>query len=854
MFQFITKYITINDISKSDYKPFYYSKKSILQFLLSFAQLAGLFYTIKYFDIEKRSGIGDFYLIILIAFLLNSILHLKYKLFLFTIVSIVILIKAFGIVIAFSFVMIGLTIIFCSLLKINFRWKIFFILIITTFLIALKSQIYVSLNWTIMATFISSMFMFRIILFLYEVKHGLQPKSIIQSIAYFFMFPNLFFLFFPIVDYKVFIKTYYDKHEHEMWQKGIRWMLRGIIHIFTYRILCAYFLISPSEIKDVTSLLIYLVVNYALILRISGVFHLVIGLLCMFGMNLPQTFNNYFLATSFVDLWRRINIYWREFILKIFFYPIMFRLKKYLTKKLLPVTMMITFFITWFLHCYQLFWITGVISIKWIDLIFWLTVGICITANAVTIQNKLIKNKPSKIKPHTIPFYFITILKIQGMLLVMSILWMFWNSQSITDWFYFISLSSVFSAYQLVLILATFISITLIGVLIQVLLRNNKVKGIITKAPEKTFWLTSSSIILLSLFTLYNPNNKQTKKFKAALSNVSPNKNEKIVAEKNYYSGLMEGYDEKQGFGLGDKRLKKLFLKKQKNFYEYSDDLLIKKIKKNISYTDYGYLFTSNQYGMRDKQYSLVKPKNTFRIALLGGSYEMGSGVSDKNVFEAIVEDKINKNKIFNNYENFEILNFAVGGYYLIQHLKLSKEEIYKFKPDALIYFAHSNEKEYLGKNFAMIIKNHKDLESPFLKSISSKLKLNSFMSEFEIIEKLIPYSDSLVFWSYKKIAEDCKKNNCVPIWAYLLTLCDKFDQEEFNSIKGYAEKLGFITLDLSDPYKTDKYIDIQVSDLDSHPNAKGQSQIADCFYNQLMFKKDSILLRSALIKNGKTN
>ena len=34
------------------------------------------------------------------------------------------------------------------------------------------------------------------------------------------------------------------------------------------------------------------------------------------------------LASSFTDFWRRINIYWKDFMLKVFYYPAVFRLKK----------------------------------------------------------------------------------------------------------------------------------------------------------------------------------------------------------------------------------------------------------------------------------------------------------------------------------------------------------------------------------------------------------------------------------------------------------------------------------------------------------------------------------------------
>ena len=52
--------------------------------------------------------------------------------------------------------------------------------------------------WTIAA----SMLMFRMIIFLYELKHAQAPESPLDAISYFFLLPNYCFLHFPVVDYR----------------------------------------------------------------------------------------------------------------------------------------------------------------------------------------------------------------------------------------------------------------------------------------------------------------------------------------------------------------------------------------------------------------------------------------------------------------------------------------------------------------------------------------------------------------------------------------------------------------------------------------------------------------------------
>ena len=57
--------------------------------------------------------------------------------------------------------------------------------------------------------------------------------------------------------------------------------------------------------------------------------HLITGLLLLFGFNLHETHSRFYFANSFIDFWRRINIYWKDFMLKIFYYPAYFRLRRF---------------------------------------------------------------------------------------------------------------------------------------------------------------------------------------------------------------------------------------------------------------------------------------------------------------------------------------------------------------------------------------------------------------------------------------------------------------------------------------------------------------------------------------------
>ena len=99
----------------------------------------------------------------------------------------------------------------------------------------------------------------------------------------------------------------------------------GILQLILYRVVYQALVLQPTAVETAADLGRYLLwAVLASILRVSGQFHVVVGVLCLFGFNLPETHHSYFLASSFTDFWCRINIYWKDFMMKIFDHPAYF--------------------------------------------------------------------------------------------------------------------------------------------------------------------------------------------------------------------------------------------------------------------------------------------------------------------------------------------------------------------------------------------------------------------------------------------------------------------------------------------------------------------------------------------------
>jgi alginate O-acetyltransferase complex protein AlgI len=275
---------------------------------------------------------------------------------------------------------------------------------------------------------VATMFMFRMMIYLYERKHARGREPLIDTLSYFFLLPNYVFPHFPVIDYRAFHRGYFARGIHEIQRAGLVMMSRGTVHLFLYRVIDRLLLIAPDAVQGPSSLAGYLVCNYLLYLRVSGQFHMACGLLHLFGFQLPETHHHFLLATGFTDYWRRINIYWKDFMVRLVFNPVVFRLKRQPRPVALAVATAIVFVVTWLLHAYQSFWLRGIWGFSAPDALFWGTLGVLVLIN-VQLDARRVGN-PSR-SPLRWP---IRGARIAGTFTAIALLWSLWSSPSVGAW------------------------------------------------------------------------------------------------------------------------------------------------------------------------------------------------------------------------------------------------------------------------------------------------------------------------------------------------------------------------------------------------------------------------------------
>ncbi len=114
------------------------------------------------------------------------------------------------------------------------------------------------------------------------------------------------------------------------------------------------------------------------------------------------------------------------------------------------------------------------------------------------------------------------------------------------------------------------------------------------------------------------------------------------------------------------------------------DHSLIPNVKANCVTKEWNVPYTINSFGFRDREFSMKKPANTFRILVLGDSYVEGYAVRAEDSFIKRFEQRLNQNS---SGKRYEVINGAIASYSpILEYILLSQKAI-KLNPDMVLLF-----------------------------------------------------------------------------------------------------------------------------------------------------------------------
>lgn len=679
---------------------------------------------------------------------------------------------------------------------------------------------------------LGSIFMFRLWIYFNALRYDTEPSPWTQRLSYFFLFSNGFFPFFPIIDFRKFRDGYRGDDEGALRQRGVAWIFRGVIHLLLYRTIKTFWLPGQADLIDAEYLALFLVTNYALYLRISGHFHIITGLLHLFGYALPRTHDRYFLASSFSDIWRRINIYWKDFLADHIFFPIYFSLARFPKSAAIVVGVLATFVATWLLHSWQVFWLLGDFPIGFRDAALWLSAGTLVAINSLWQYRRALR-PTAKPDANTIANAFRFSVQVAATFFTVSFFWACWTVPSFPQQVVAVATSGGFAKEQLMTLTGLLLGLLAVGTATQLLVAYLRQRGIEPVFPlERSPLLCVAALSLLACAATPGVHQAFGPRL-AALTVETPAVASLENQARGYYESLAEVNLQ------ADPLLDRPHRGREGTAGDYWEgtrlrgDALGTELIPNWRGLVRGVPAHFNRWGMRDDDLPRRKPPGTYRIAVLGSSVTMGYGVAANADFESLLEQRLNQ-AIPLDGPRVELLNFAVGGYFALHSALALREKAFPFDPDAVFYIAHQGELYGPPRHLGPIFKAGHPLPYPCLDMIirSAGVTAETSWGSTELL--LQRHASAIVACVYRGIVEDCHRRGILPIWIYLPIPGIQRLSVDPDQMLQLGRAAGFTVIDLSDWAAGYEPHEVKFTATDFHANEFGHQLIAERLYQQL--------------------
>ncbi|HVF62997.1 MAG TPA: hypothetical protein VNE58_03265 [Casimicrobiaceae bacterium] len=818
---------------------------SLAAYLLVMVQLALLMLLFRQFQIESAAFLR-LSLLAFAGFAVYAWLPLAWRPPFFLMLSLTAIVFVLGVTNGLWIIGLGLILIGICHVPLSFLARGVLLLASGALLVSLRASWIDGPAPDVIWPILGSMFMFRIILYFYDLRHDQTPPTPVRTLSYFFMLPNACFPLFPVVDYKTFRRNYFDDDAYRIYQVGIDWMVRGVIHLILYRFIYLHLTLAPAEVSTPSTLMQYLVANFLLYLRVSGLFHLIIGMLCLFGFRLPETHNRYLLASSFTDFWRRINIYWKDFMQKVFYYPALFSLRKLGTKQAMVLATLYVFLLTWLLHAYQWFWLRGTMLLVWQDILFWAILGLLVVANAL-YELKHGRKRSLGGTTQTWRTFGTLVAKRFATFWLICLLWSFWTTESIAEWVSLWSAVDGGITLDVLLYPALVLVVIVVGSIEAGSVRNVRSTAQNDRALLRTRVVTVISMVALIGVSIEAVHRELGPELATTIHTLRSNRLSRIdnaKLERGYYESLLS-------VDRFNSQLWEVYAKKPANWLDVEgsnlkrftgDFAVVELVPSLVMNSNHGKI-SINRWGMRDQDYERLPPPNTFRVALLGASSVMGWGVGDGETFESILESRLNRERS-NADPRYEILNFAVPGHQPPNQMTVLDKAL-AFGPNAVFYVAAGREMSRASSSLAAAV--HKRIDIPFesLREVVRLAGLERGMDEATLNKRLVPFRAEILSKVYANIVERSRAHRAVPVLIFLPQVREGTWQEETPETLRIAKEAGFTVINLADIYKNHDIATLRLAEWDDHPSRAGHMLVADRLYESLNAQRRMIFGRA---------
>lgn len=242
--------------------------------------------------------------------------------------------------------------------------------------------------------------------------------------------------------------------------------------------------------------------------------------------------------------------------------------------------------------------------------------------------------------------------------------------------------------------------------------------------------------------------------------------------------------------------------------------------------------FRTNSKGLRDREYELAKPAGAFRVAVIGGSYTMPSGVEIEQAYHSLLEEHLNRES---GSARYEFVNFGVGGYKNENKLATLRQKALAWQPDLVLFvldgFKLTQDRER-KRRFV-----EKPPENGFFQSFALQLLERSRVMRWfsqeraSYLERQRGNLDRLDALLGELAA--LRAATGIPICVVALDH-DASSLDLARDVEGLVRKHGLAFASTVPAFQGTSYRGLSVDEIDPHPNTEAHRIFAEVLYREL--------------------
>jgi hypothetical protein len=318
---------------------------------------------------------------------------------------------------------------------------------------------------------------------------------------------------------------------------------------------------------------------------------------------------------------------------------------------------------------------------------------------------------------------------------------------------------------------------------------------------------------------------------------VGPMSNDEMAREN--VDALVDGYYEglrRDATGAG--------LPGERDDIQFRNDFLRYEMKPNLNRPFKAGLRVTNSMGMANPEYSYTKPPHTRRIALLGDSLSLGPYGQD---YVAKLEARLNQNCQTPEVQSYQVLNFSVYAYSVLQMMDVGLTKAPLYHPDAYIFTMtdlEAMDTEGWRTHVGTLLTNGTDLKYPYLRQVVANAGLNSENHLPTIRKRLKPYMVPVTRWALEQVRDQARKQGASMIILVVpAPINPDLVNSDFNDLRLSADPVGVPIIDLRDTFRSANLKALEVDPAsDIHPNVAGHAMIADNLFTKLQTQPNAWL------------